>query len=176
MAVSRALRRLLRIRDIEEEQSRLALESALSELYRLEHVLTATCERERRGRSLVQESVQTGQWEDRLAGLEETRAAGRHAAVLGPRIDAAGEEVTQLREEFLLKRVERRQAETLIEETEAREVIEVGRRGQQALDNWHSSRLYRNGSGERAGAGTALSPSEEIAFQANAASRQATRK
>jgi len=42
MAVSRALRRLLRIRDLEEEQCRLALDSAVSERNRLEHVLTAT--------------------------------------------------------------------------------------------------------------------------------------
>ena len=34
MAVSRALRRLLRVRELEEEQSRLALESALGELQR----------------------------------------------------------------------------------------------------------------------------------------------
>ncbi len=42
-----------------------------------------------------------------------------------------------------MKRVEHRQAETLIQETEAREAIEAGRRGQQALDGWYSSRLYR---------------------------------
>ena len=41
MAISRALRRLLRIRNLEEEQSRLAVESALVELRRLEHALRA---------------------------------------------------------------------------------------------------------------------------------------
>jgi hypothetical protein len=44
MAVSNALRRLLKIRAIEEEQSRLALESALGELNRLEVALAATAE------------------------------------------------------------------------------------------------------------------------------------
>ncbi len=58
MAVSRALRRLLRIRELEEEQSRLALESALGELNRLKHALTATAERDRRGRRLVEASAQ----------------------------------------------------------------------------------------------------------------------
>jgi hypothetical protein len=53
MAVSRALRRLLRIRELEEEQGRLALESALGELHRLENALMATFERKHRGRSLV---------------------------------------------------------------------------------------------------------------------------
>ena len=82
---------------------------------------------------------------DRLAGLEETRSASLHAAALEPRIDEMGEEVTDRREEFLLKRVERRQAETLIQETEAREAIVDERRGQQALDDWYSSKLYRDG-------------------------------
>jgi hypothetical protein len=145
MAVSRALRRLLLIRDLEEEQRRLALEAAVGERNRLEDALAATAERARRGRRLVQASAQSGQLPDRLAGVEETRAASRHAKALEPRIEAIGEEVAARREEFLLKRVERRQAETLIRETEAREVIEAGRRGQQALDDWFSSRFYRGG-------------------------------
>jgi hypothetical protein len=48
------------------------------------------------------------------------------------------------RQEFLSKRVERRQAETLIAETEAREAIVDGRRTQQSFDDWYSSRLYRD--------------------------------
>jgi hypothetical protein len=51
--------------------------------------------------------------------------------------------VATLRQEFLGKRVERRQAETLIRETEARDAIEAGRRGQQALDDWYRFRLHR---------------------------------
>lgn len=170
MAASRALRRLLRIRSLQEEQSRLALESSLGELHRLEHALTATVERERRGRSLIQVSAQTGELADRLAGLEETRSASLHAATLGLRIDRMGEEVTDRREEFLLKRVERRQAETLIQETEAREAIEDGRRGQQTLDDWYSSRLYRDGDKDEINAEPAVSAAEVLASQMNAVS------
>lgn len=139
MAVSRALRRLLQIREIEEEQSRLALDAAAGELHRLERLLAAARERERQGRRLVVLSARTGQLPDRLAGLEETRAAGRHGAALAPRIEAGEEQVTELREEFLLKRVGRRQAETLIRETEALQAIEAGRRSQQSLDDWYRS-------------------------------------
>ncbi|MGA3160570.1 MAG: hypothetical protein ABSC77_05080 [Terracidiphilus sp.] len=171
MAVSRALRRLLRIRNLQEEQSKLALESALSELHRLEHVLAAAIERNRRGRSLVQASAQTGQLLDRLAGLEETRSASLHAAALGPRIDALGDVAVDRRQEFLLKRVERRQAETLIEETEAREAIEDGRRGQQAIDDWYSSRLYRDECKEETNAEPALSTRQELAPHASAFSQ-----
>jgi flagellar biosynthesis chaperone FliJ len=143
MPVSRSLRRLLRIRDLEEEQSRLALESALGELNRLEHALAASTERDRRGRKLVGASVRSGELPDRVAGLEETQAAGRRAAVLAPRIAQTELAVVALRQEFLGKRVERRQAQTLIEENEARDAVEAGRHGQQALDDWYRARLYR---------------------------------
>jgi hypothetical protein len=144
MTVSPALRRLLRIRDLEEEQSRLALESALGELHRLKHALAATAELNRRGRRLVGASAQTGELPDRLAGLEEMRSATRRVAALAPRIADAELDVTKLRQEFISKRVERRQAETLIKETEARDAIEAGRRSQQALDDWYRNRLHRN--------------------------------
>jgi flagellar biosynthesis chaperone FliJ len=165
MAVSRGLRRLLRIRDLEEEQSRQALESAQGELNRLEHALVVTTERERQGRRLVQASAHTGQLSDRLAGLEEARSVDRLVAVLEPRIGAKQLEVMNLRQAFLLKRVERRQAETLIEETEAKEAIEADRRSQQSLDDWFSSKLFRRANGPEAAAKTDLSASDELAPQ-----------
>jgi flagellar biosynthesis chaperone FliJ len=143
VAVSRTLRRVLRIRNLAEEQSQLALESAMGELNRLEHALMAAAERDRRGRRLVEASVRTGELPDRLAGLEETRWAGRHAAALAPRIADAELDVATLRQEFLLRRIERRQAETLIEEAEARDAVEAGRREQRVLDDWFRNRLHR---------------------------------
>jgi hypothetical protein len=142
MAVSHALRRLLRIRDLEEEQSQLALEFALGEFNRLETALTTAVERELRGRRLVEMSARTGQLSDRLAGIEETRSAGRHALMLEPKINAGKEKVAARRQEFLLKRVERRQAETLIQKTEARDALEAGHHIQQTLDDWYNSRLF----------------------------------
>jgi hypothetical protein len=168
MAVSRALRRLLHIRELEEEQNRLALESASGDLNRLERALMAAYERERRGRRLVEASAQSNQLMDRLAGLEETRSASLHAIALGPRIDAKQGEVAARRQEFLAKRVERRQAETLIEETEAREAIEGDRRGQQSLDDWYSSRLHREGEqlepGKAASGGSSTQLPEGLEF------------
>jgi hypothetical protein len=128
--------------------------------------------RDRQGRSLIQASAQTGEFEDRLSGIEETRSARRQAAALVPRIDAAGEEVAGLREDFLLKRMERRQAETLIQETEARDAVESGRRSQQVLDDWYNSRLGGNGSGERGDAKRTASHGTEFACQANATSEE----
>jgi hypothetical protein len=151
VAVARALRRLLRIRELEEEQSRLALDSALGSLNRLKNAMAATAERDRRGRRLVLASAQTGELQDRLAGLEETRIAGRLAEFLSPRVKAAELEAAGLREKYLAKRVERRQAETLIQETEVRDAVEAKRRSQQALDDWHGSRRLRAGARTEAG-------------------------
>lgn len=142
MAVSRALRRLLHIRNLEEEQSRLAVESALVELRRLEHALSASVERGRRGRRLITLSARNGELPDRVAGAAEMGIANAHAAALTPWIAEAEGQVSDLRDEFLLRRVERRQAQTLIDETEERDRVDAARRGQQALDDWYGSRLH----------------------------------
>ena len=117
MAVSRALRRLLRVLTIEEDQCRLALESALGELRRFEWALSATTVQARSGRRLVTASALSGELPDRLAGIEETHSAERRAAVLALRIAEATSNVETLRQGFLAKRVECRQVETLIAET-----------------------------------------------------------
>ena len=143
MPVSRALRRLLRIRELEEEQSRLALESALGELSGLEKALTQAAECGREGRRLVASSAQSGELPDRLAGLEEWRAAMKRGAALEERRSVAEQEAEMLRQAFLICRVDRLQAETLIEKTQAKDAIGAERRGQQALDDWHRARLPR---------------------------------
>jgi len=123
----------------------MALETALGELRQLEHALSATAERDRSGRHLVVSSAAHGELHDelinRLAGLEETRAAARCATALKPRIAEAEEDVEELRDEFLAKRVERRQAETLVEAAEARDALAAARRGQQSLDDWYLNRF-----------------------------------
>jgi hypothetical protein len=167
MAVSRTLRRLLRVLSLQEEQSKLALEAGLAGLHRLEQAVVATSDRARVGRRLVNASAQTGELPDRLAGLEETRAADRRALALASRIAVAQSEVESLRQEFLAKRIESRQAETLIHEAEARDAIESGRRAQQGLDSWYLNRLSsaRNTSStiseSSAHPSTVASPSEE---------------
>jgi hypothetical protein len=143
VSVSRALRRLLRIRELEEEQSRLALDSVQGQLAQLEGALTAAQERARLGRRLVSDSAWNGKLQDRLAGLEEARFAVRHAVALSDRIESAKIEVDELRQSFLARRVERRQSETLIKEAEASDHLEAERYGQQALDDGYRSRMFR---------------------------------
>jgi flagellar export protein FliJ len=148
MPVSRALRRLLRVLEIEEEQSRLALESAQGELARLERLLKVARMRERSGRDLVVASASSGELTDRLAGIAETAAAQQRAIALELRIVNVQADVSTLREAFLSKRVERRQAETLITETEAKDAAVSGRRNQQSLDDWYLNRFHGSSSSE----------------------------
>ena len=151
MAVSRAMRRLLQVRELEEELSQAALESALGELRRLEAALVAARERERGGRRQVTASASSGELVDRIAGLEETRAARRRAEALKTRIAEAELEVTARRQEFLSKRMERRQVETLIRETGAGDAVAAGRRAQRDLDDWFLSRAQHGGGAGEAG-------------------------
>ena len=149
MAVSRSLRRLLRIRDLQEEQGRLALESTQGELHRLEDALKATDNQDRRGRGLLGESARTGELPDRLSGLEESRTAIRFASVLAPRIEAKRMDVNIRRQEFQSMRVARKQAESLIADAESVEALDAGRRSQQGLDDWYSSKLHQAQSQQR---------------------------
>ena len=147
MAVSKPLERLLRIRDLQEEQHRLALESAAAQLRELEAARVGAGETERAGRALIGASVQTGELADRHGGLVQAAAASRRGELLAQHIVRAEAAAQQLRQAFLEKRVERRQAETLISESEARSAIESNRRGQSALDDWHGSRKHGEKSG-----------------------------
>lgn len=143
MAVSRALRRLLRVRNLEEDLSRTALEAGLSELHQLEHTRTISEGRERSGRRLIFSSSQSGDVGDRLAGIIEVQAAARQADLLASKIVEAERGVAELRQQFMEKRIERRQAETMVRESEERAAHEADRRGQQASDEWFLSRMAR---------------------------------
>jgi hypothetical protein len=140
MAVARTLKRLLHVLELEEEQRQTALQAALGELHRLERAIDAAGERERNGRHLVTAGVLNGEFEDRLAGLEEARAGLRTREFLTPRKAEATAVAAVRREEFLAKRIERRQAETLIESAEAQEELINSRRRQAALDEWFLNR------------------------------------
>ena len=142
MSVSKALARLLQVRALEEEQRRASLESALGELAELKRAREAAGETERQGRALVGASAGSGNIVDRRAGLVEMEAARRRARRLAPRIADSQLEAGRRRQEFLDKRVERRQAGTLIEKAEAREEMETDRRNQRAIDDWFGARRH----------------------------------
>jgi len=142
MASARLMERMVRVRRMEEGESRRLLELALGELAQLELALSAAKQRERAGRQLVTASARSGEIRDRIAGMEESRSASRRGAALAPRIRNAGDRVASLRQEYLSKRATRLQAETLAEAEKAREAAINLRRGQQALDDWYLNRMH----------------------------------
>jgi hypothetical protein len=141
MAVSRAFRRLLRVLEIEEEQRRVEFAAGLGEVNRLNRALEAAGKRDRGGRLLVASSAFSGDASDRLAGLEETRTARRVEVALKPKIATAESLAATLRQEFLAKRTERRQAEVLVDKAEAREAAEAEKRSQRNIDDRFLSRF-----------------------------------
>ncbi|MGP8253688.1 MAG: hypothetical protein ACLQHF_16790 [Terracidiphilus sp.] len=144
MASLRLTERILRIRQMEEDESRRALERALAELAELELASRAAQQRERAGRGLVAASARSGEIADRIAGMEESRSASRQAVVLALRIRAAEDGAASLRQDYLSKRTSRLQAEALAETERAREAATNLRRGQQALDDWYLNRVRLN--------------------------------
>lgn len=134
MPVSKALRRLFEVRGLEEEQRRAALASALGELNGLARALSAARAREHDGRSRIAASAQSAECADRVAGLVEMETSRRTIQMLAPRIAAAEHRAAQLRAEYLTSRMERRQVEAVIRETEVLDAAEEGRREQQNAD------------------------------------------
>jgi hypothetical protein len=145
MGSARTIERILRIRQLQEDESHRALELALAEMAQLELALRAAKNRERAGRSLVAASAKSGEIADRIAGIEESRSAARRAVALALRIRTAEDEVAALRQDYLGKRTSRLQAETLAGQERAREAATGLRRSQQALDDWYLNRMRLNG-------------------------------
>jgi hypothetical protein len=140
LAVPRFLPRLLRVLELEEEQRQSALESAIAELRRLQSALSAAVAGQQQGRRLIAASVQADNCEDRLAGIEQVRSAAGFEQKLLLLIPEAEDEATRARDEFLAKRVERRQVETLLEAAQAKSNLESLCRTQALLDEWYLSR------------------------------------
>jgi hypothetical protein len=138
------MRRLLQVLTIQEEECHAAMESARAELKLLEQALIYNVERERAGRRLLAASAASGEITDRIAAIEEARAAKWIAAALAPRIKELESTANARQQEFLGKRIERRQAGIFIEEAEALKSIAAARRAQRDLDNWFRSHGSRS--------------------------------
>ena len=139
MPVSPGLKRLLRIRELEEELSQSALESAVSEREHFRRTLGLAIDRKRDGRSLWSQSVGAGELENRQVGLEEMGLAGRAAAFASMQLAEAERQLSERRESYLATRTRRRQAQALIEENESQDARTALRRYQQELDEWFRS-------------------------------------
>lgn len=142
MAVLPALVRLHAIREAEEEQCRRALDVAAADLQRLHGMLASVRRRRENDRALIVSSVLNGATEDRLAALDETSMLDRLTRTLAKRLKDAEQRLLRAREQFLAKRIERRQVETLLETARFQAGIEQSRRDQSAMDEWFRMRSF----------------------------------
>lgn len=150
-AVSRqkTLQRLLHIREIEEEQKRLRLAAAMTTLDRLATARDAAVIASRDGRNLVAGSAISGDIADRQSGLVQTESAQRRARRLEMQIAESREETIACRHDFLTKRVERRQAETVLQHEDAREKLESARKSQRNIDDWYGIKTNRQAANDQ---------------------------
>lgn len=139
------LERILRIRELQEEQKRRQLNGALAKLEALHKTREVAVEMNIRGQTLVRASVSSGEITDRQAGIIEAELACRRTRVLAAHILSAQEHTIELRQEFMTTRLERQQVETLVDLQEVREDIESSRSSQKRIDDWFGARAHRKG-------------------------------
>lgn len=131
------LRRLCTLRVLEEQHRASLLANAKQRLREVEVALEKSGEQRHEGKTLVRRSVSSSTVEDRVAGLEEIDAAVRKASAVLALKGEVENLVRQLRESFLSKRMERRQAEGVLDFMLRKEARNAERRSQSDLDEWY---------------------------------------
>ena len=145
--MNRSLLRLLRIREMVEDQARLELERTHAELRSLEQSAEQQRQMTRRIRTEVVEDI-TAQ-ETTAEGLRlkmiDAELAGRCEARLKGLAEAAKPFVDQAREQFMERRRERRQAEILHSNALREEERHQIRQDQNRTDDLMQSRSHDSG-------------------------------
>lgn len=136
MTMKHPLTRLLRLRSLLEDVSRIELEARLQEQAQIEHALTHSQEfaramRQRRFAGIAQarsaewqEAEAVGEWVAREEGIFEKASQSKTS------------EVNAAKAEYLERRKERHQVGSVIEARAAADAIERARREQRELDDW----------------------------------------
>lgn len=143
MANRRVLSRLLRLRELEEEMSRMELESAVGDRNRVAGEFAAAVNRQALGRQGFLVSIGDPDTAGRTGAVISMEQARKLSARIAPMLEAADREVVRRREEFLSRRTGRQQVETLVEGEQQALKEEAGRRAQQMLDDWYGRRSPR---------------------------------
>ena len=145
MAGPHNLRRVCDVRKVQERLRRAQMESALARLRLLRNTLMTALESAKHARAMIVSSISSGEQVDRIAALQEITTSERRRKFLQQQIAAAEAEVASMRQEFMSKRIERRQVESLLDAARMRLQIEEKHKIQTALDDWHLSRLNQKG-------------------------------
>jgi hypothetical protein len=145
VSVKRVLNRLLRIRELEEEQSRLEFEFAVANRDRVFQARSAAVARQALGRSIFVAEASNRDTAGRTGAVIEMEQARRLLPLIEAHLAPAEAEVERKREAFLERRVARLQVETLESEERLAVREETARRAQQMLDDWYGRRPQKRG-------------------------------
>ncbi|WP_263352151.1 hypothetical protein [Acidicapsa acidisoli] len=143
MPGKRVLQRLLRIRELREEQGRVELEAVVGQRNRVAQELVEAKNRQAQGRSAFVAGISDRDRTGRAAGMIEMEQARKEQPRIAARLEAANAEVERQRNEFLEHRTARRQVETLVSAEQAALREEAARRAQQTLDDGYGRRGSR---------------------------------
>lgn len=137
MSRVRVLRRLCELRALEEQQAAGHYEMAVENLHRLLRAFDTSCRRSREGRRLLSASMESSEVHDRLFGINEMNSVARLSSKLQQLIRDAEAAVESSRDRFVAKRIEKGQAESLVDTASKAAALELLRRNQLGLDDWH---------------------------------------
>lgn len=152
-----SLRRLLRVRAMQEELARMELEAQAARLRALERLASEAgvqalgcrerwflaVERESAGDNVGADRERAGGEPERLAEEAAWELAASRRGLLEARRPAQASEVEHARAGFLDGRRERMTVESLVEAAANLELLEEQRRVQRGLDDWYQARLWR---------------------------------
>lgn len=143
MQKEKTLARLTRLRQMEEEMSRMDLEAVVAERERIFRRWQAAAASRSAGRTSFTASVERRDEPGRQDSLQAIEQGRRRQDSLAAMLVSADHAVEKVRGEFLARRTATRQAETLTQEARDQRRAEENRRVQQMLDDWfgHRNRL-----------------------------------
>jgi len=140
MSVKPVLARLLRLRELEEEQSRLELEAAVAAQGSVERERNAVAQRQASERRAFVAGVEGGDYRVCTGAIVEMEQARSERGRIEVRLAGVENEVRRQREEFIARRTSRKQVSTLVDAAREESEVEVARRVQQMLDDWYGRR------------------------------------
>lgn len=148
------LQRLFRLRRLEEETERMAVEQAAAMRNRIEAEAIAEKDREREGRRELHRQIANADTSWRAAAAWAMEDATARRRLIEEKLAIAEATVERLRSGLLRRRMARQQVESLLEREKASAREQELRTTQQLLDDWFnqkgsSAKVVDRGKGQR---------------------------
>ncbi|MGC2160522.1 MAG: hypothetical protein WA634_01310 [Silvibacterium sp.] len=149
-----SLERLLRLRSLVEETSRMELERRAALAARIDQAQQRERQNSRESRALALQTISNSspsreQAQQRTMEWSNAESSAWREQQLEPLAQATARRVAEGREEFFERRKERRQVESVLDAERTRLRTEQERRTQRELDDWFGMKLARQSNRRR---------------------------